>query len=303
MRRGRARTDSRGFTLVELLVVIAIIGILIAILLPAIQSAREAARRTQCKNNLKQIGLAFQNHHDTLKGLPPARTTSPAGHGWCVDLLPYLEQSNLQRIYDFKSHYYAEANQQAVLTGSKDFQCPSTPNQDRLVRLSAGNSNTWIEPPIYGMGGDYYVHHMKITKSDGTTGNPPLAAFNTLTPLSKISDGQSFTILVDELAGRPDLYVRGVQQGGQYASQKGWAAWAGYQSMPLRAWTADGLSSGWACVVNCNNNSGIFSFHPGGANTLFVDASVQWLREGSAADVVLSLATRDGKESVPEDAY
>ena len=265
MRRRYPSTESGGFTLVELLVVIAIIGILMALLIPAVQAAREAARRTQCRNNLKQFGLALQTHHEFRKGLPAARSTIPAGHGWCVDLLPFLEQSSLQRIYDFKKHYYDPANQEAVLTTARGFQCPSTVNQDRLVRLSSGNSNTWIEPPIYGAGGDYFVHHMTITKSDGTTGNPPLAAFNTLTPFSKITDGLSYTIIVNELAGRPDLYVRGAQHGGEYTSQKGWAAWAGYQSMPLRAWTADGLSNGWACAVNCNNHSGIYSFHPSGA--------------------------------------
>jgi prepilin-type N-terminal cleavage/methylation domain-containing protein/prepilin-type processing-associated H-X9-DG protein len=298
MDQGRSGPGRSGFTLIELLVVIAIIGTLVGLLLPAVQSAREAARRTECQNNLRQLGLALHNHCDAFEGLPAARTVSPALHGWCVDLLPFVEQSALHEGYDFSTDYYDPENQPVVLSGQQLFQCPSTPNRNRLVRLASGNKGVWIEPPIHGAAGDYYVHHMAISKSDGTKGDPPLAAFDSLTPLVKITDGLSSTIVVDELAGRPDLYVRRMPNPGEYTSQKGWAAWAGLQSMPLRAYTADGLESGWDCVVNCNNNSGIYSFHPGGANSLFLDGSVHFLKERTAVDVVLSLATRDGGETV-----
>ncbi len=97
----RKRTFERGFTLVELLVVIAIIGILVALLLPAIQAAREAARRTQCNNNLKNIGLALQNYHDTFKVFPQGvtnfRTPAPilVGPSWWYGILPFIEQRNM----------------------------------------------------------------------------------------------------------------------------------------------------------------------------------------------------------------
>ncbi len=102
----RRKFVGRGFTLVELLVVIAIIGILVALLLPAIQAAREAARRTQCNNNLKNIGLGLQNYHDTYKTFPMGamhtgyahrRTTRPFGPSWQYGILPFMEQRN---IYD-----------------------------------------------------------------------------------------------------------------------------------------------------------------------------------------------------------
>src|SRR2546421_7402718 len=94
-----------GFTLVELLVVIAIIGVLVALLLPAVQAAREAARRMQCSNNLKQIGIALHGHHDSLKVFPPGQIhTSTSGEPytttWGIELLSYLEQVNLQTRYD-----------------------------------------------------------------------------------------------------------------------------------------------------------------------------------------------------------
>src|SRR2546423_14740839 len=99
------RASDRAFTLVELLVVIAIIGVLVALLLPAVQTAREAARRMQCSNNLKQIGIALHNHHDLLKTFPPGQihtTTSgePYTTTWGIELLGYLEQGSLQGRWD-----------------------------------------------------------------------------------------------------------------------------------------------------------------------------------------------------------
>jgi prepilin-type processing-associated H-X9-DG protein len=286
-------------------VVIAIIGVLIALLLPAVQAAREAARRMNCSNNLKQLGLAFHNYHDTFGSLPPGRSFSPA-HGWCVDLLPYLEQSNVKNLYNFSKDYFDTANQSAVLASESVFICPSTPGGIRQVRLPTSSAPTaaWADPPLYAAGGDYYVHHMTITKSDGTTGSPALTSSNTAavsaaTPLRMITDGLSNTIIVDELAGRPDLWIRGARKADQYVGQRGWAAWAGYQSNFLQGYTADGLSHpGWACIINCTNDGSIYSFHPGGANSLFLDGSVHFLSETSAVDLILSLATRDGGEAV-----
>ncbi len=109
--RGGFRGGSGGFTLVELLVVIAIIGILIALLLPAVQAAREAARRSQCTNNLKQLSLAMHNYHDTFGVFPPGSLGDPAwtgnyniydGHfGWPVFILPFVEQQALHERIDF----------------------------------------------------------------------------------------------------------------------------------------------------------------------------------------------------------
>lgn len=120
---------SRGFTLVELLVVIAIIGILIALLLPAVQAAREAARRSQCSNNVKQIMLGLHNYHDTMRSFPPGviwGTTSLAHHHtWCAMILPYIEQKPLYDQTNFKDRAWGQT---VVRTQVEAMRCPSDGN-------------------------------------------------------------------------------------------------------------------------------------------------------------------------------
>ena len=134
----------RGFTLVELLVVIAIIGILIALLLPAVQAAREAARRMQCSNKLRQIGLAMHNYHDTHRVFPPGAiafvdSCPPSGYRaqdqgppWSVLILPYIERMSLYQDFDFSGTFSARlsdngSNQALQFTPMATFQCPSDP--------------------------------------------------------------------------------------------------------------------------------------------------------------------------------
>src|SRR5262245_46791370 len=131
------RRRSAAFTLIELLVVIAIIAILIGLLLPAVQKVREAAARLSCSNNLKQIGLAYHNYHDANKKLPPgyiADQTKPAG--WGLFLLPYIEQDNLFKQYNWTAPFFyvntafGINNQAVVNTRLAIFQCPSAPTRE-----------------------------------------------------------------------------------------------------------------------------------------------------------------------------
>ncbi len=130
-----------GFTLVELLVVIAIIGILIGMLLPAVQSVREAARRTQCLNNLRQVGLASINFHDSHGAFPPARISAPrdvlfnrydGAESWFVRILPFVEQNNLYRQWDLTIDYEKQA-EEALSTPVSTFLCSSRHSVDNAV--------------------------------------------------------------------------------------------------------------------------------------------------------------------------
>jgi prepilin-type N-terminal cleavage/methylation domain-containing protein len=145
-------TRRPGFTLVELLVVIAIIGILVALLLPAVQAAREAARRMSCSNNLKQIALALHNYHDTYKTFPPGAITpggccgTPSAANWCIYLLPFVEQQPLHNQYDFNTWNDGPPARNAANTFVTTqflavYACPSDINTRRLERPESGNGS------------------------------------------------------------------------------------------------------------------------------------------------------------------
>ncbi|MGE3316336.1 MAG: DUF1559 domain-containing protein, partial [Planctomycetaceae bacterium] len=190
---GRSR---RAFTLIELLVVMAIIGVLIALLLPAVQNAREAARRTQCKNNLKQIGLALHNYLDAMKVFPPSfcvdGPTGTGGGEWSIQarILPYAEQANLYETIDF-SIPYAAGSPVAVQRVAM-YLCPSEPN-DRLrdgdhYPVNYGfNGGTWqVYDPFTGYGGDgpFYPNSDTTTSDilDGLSSTICFAEVKTFTP-------------------------------------------------------------------------------------------------------------------------
>lgn len=287
--------NREGFTLVELLVVIAIIGALTGLLIPAIQAARESARRIQCKNNHKQIGLAFLQYVDINKCYPQSRAYGPIAigsqAGWTVAILPYLEGIALSKSYDVTKSYTDIANQPVVSARQPIFQCPTTPNPERTYIISAG------PPQIIGTLSDYFCHYMTITKSDGSTGNPALQPVGgkRAKPINFI-DGISHTILINESAGRPYYYILGMLQTAKLP-EPNMGVWASGPGTPLRSFGADG-KTGFDYVVNYANSSSIYSFHKLGANSLFCDGGGHWLSTDMDVNLVLSLATRDGKEIV-----
>ncbi|MFI4875928.1 MAG: DUF1559 domain-containing protein [Blastopirellula sp. JB062] len=312
------RAKTGGFTLVELLVVIAIIGALIALLLPAVQQAREAARRMQCSNNLKQVGLSFHNYADVNKGFPQARITGPATlpdgssvpntvhSGWPTAILPYIEQGNVNDLYDHNQPFFATDNREAINTFIPIFVCPSTPNSERKVPLGYGPTDMQIIADATGAPGDYYVRLQTIRNSQGHKASAGFDS-NKANKLANFTDGLSNTVLVGEIAARPQLYHKRKAQAGQFTAQQGWACWAGPQALRLYTYSPDGTQEQvdtagsetfYSCVINCANEQGIYSFHPGGANVGLCDGSVRFLPETTDVDMVMAMHTRDGQEVI-----
>ncbi len=295
----------RGFTLVELLVVIAIIGILVAMLLPAVQAAREAARRMSCQNNLKQIGLSLHHYHDVHKKLPPARSGRPR-HTWAAFLLPFLEQTNLYDQYDWNLNWDAPGNQPAIATHLSVYRCPSTPGgPDLLDTIGSGIVAAPADyAPVTGVA-SIVVRSGYIPNTDlkGAIGSWQWVR------MAQILDGTSNTIFMAEDAGRPEFWTsngKGPQNnspgGGNFGVTNGRVRGAGWadvaNAIPLHTFRNDGLSVPGPCPINCTNNNEAFSFHPGGVDAVFADGSVRLLAETIGTPIYASLITRGGGEVV-----
>ncbi len=217
---------ARGFTLVELLVVIAIIALLVALLIPGVQSAREAARRIQCQNNMKQLGIALQAYHTSMGAFPPAITTqggsSPVAHtgnvwpGWTILVLPYLEQQNLFDAFDPSQPVNATDNLGPRSTRVSVMSCPSEPNASEACSRAGGG---WAR-------GNYGANIGMLNPSDtlqnGSTRDlwrptqrGVMGANESLT-FAQIRDGTSNTMLVLELrSGLAPVDIRGTWAMGQ----------------------------------------------------------------------------------------
>lgn len=306
---------SRAFTLVELLVVIAIIGVLVALLLPAVQAAREAARRAECVNNLKQIGLAFQNYESALKTYPPGRVgcdgsslctldTGKVGASALVMILPQLEQQSLYDQFDFTDgpwtydSTWIPLNAVAIGTRVQAYVCPSddsepysrdvswpTYNVDTTtLQVAVGNYS-----PVAGTFG--FTSHGSI---DGEIKYYNTGVFHYLFPYAPrhVTDGLSNTMFAGEAIGvdTPD-------------SSNIWSFAIRFidcqrtTDNPLN--TLPGEPNAYSPSDGSYRANGAFaSQHPGGANFAFGDASVRFLSEGIDFETYQALSTRAGGEVV-----
>jgi len=266
------RKQARAFTLVELLVVIAIIGILVALLLPAIQAAREAARRAQCSHNLRQLGVAMQNYHDSLGCFPPGfmvLTNSgqvSGGWAWGVFLMPFLEQSPLQEELSPTKYTLAEVISDPALLPMLQmklsvFTCPSSPMEPLREFLGGGQlvatANYTCSRGYFNYGGTTHL----------TTANNGVLFGHSGVRMRDVVDGTSNTFAIGE---RTVLAAH-------KADPSKWPSWCGPGGLGI----GSTVSSAVVDRLNHPTNMHCFSsHHSGGALFGFVDGSVHFIGDG-----------------------
>jgi prepilin-type N-terminal cleavage/methylation domain-containing protein len=261
-----------GFTLVELLVVIAIIGVLVALLLPAVQAARESARRMSCSSNLKNIGLALQNYHDALGRFPPgeiSRANPPVSAQnnwvWSALILPFIEQGAL--------HAQVRPGDGPVppATGTN----PRTPlvNSKIPVYLCPSDTGKLLNPRL----GNYAKTNYPGSKSI----MPVPAANQPVNTMRNITDGLSNTMLIGERCNPPNgtpIITIGAIWAPRIGTNNSWAFEPGFMNVSLRS---DALNASGGCCVSANDpndiRSSASSLHPGGALFTFCDGSVKFI--------------------------
>jgi prepilin-type N-terminal cleavage/methylation domain-containing protein/prepilin-type processing-associated H-X9-DG protein len=335
LQQQRMSEKRSAFTLVELLVVIAIIGVLVALLLPAVQAARESARRMQCANNLKQQGLALLNYESAKKQFPYSRKFDPIQKGkktaifdntsmksafssWTVVGLDYAEETAIASLYDKNQAWHSKANRTTVQYPIKLFICPSAPG-DRI-------DNTYVKGAACGDYGS--VNGIKKAFWDSIKlqlGNVVFPGEDAqqvvgvlvkeyhkdkndadkLMPVSRlklVTDGTSKTMMIAECAGRPDWYFAGVKQSTPVADGPGWADPDGGFSIEGNDPKPPDYKAGGPMLINFNNDGEVFSFHSGGAQSCFADGSVHFIAEDIDQMVFKALVTRSAEDQVPASA-
>jgi prepilin-type N-terminal cleavage/methylation domain-containing protein/prepilin-type processing-associated H-X9-DG protein len=309
------RESSRGFTLVELLVVIAIIGILIALLLPAVQAAREAARRMQCTNNLKQLGLGVHNYISTYNVFPPAGLMNTLNRiSYIGVLLPYVEQVELYKRIDMTVGWWTGSMNRAVRQTSLAYvACPSAP--DPKANQWYGDNGSYN----VGDGGEYTLHYQGVAGAAGQKAfsptSPPevysdyepdvggtgvkskngVMQISSLVSIADVSDGTSNTLMIGEISwhkGEYEPWLGGYSAGGMNMMS------CKNIMYPFRSRfynPSQKFDPSYPSATDiCNTSFG--AMHPGGCNFARADGSVQFYAEDISLDVLKALATRNGGE-------
>ncbi|MCA9110824.1 MAG: DUF1559 domain-containing protein [Planctomycetaceae bacterium] len=294
----RRAANRRGFTLIELLVVVAVIAILVALLLPAVQQARETARRMQCRNNLKQIGLALHNYHDRSGCLPPSTVvqwnlSEPTGWwSWIARVLPDLEQGGLYANLNLSENAWQSCNQNKPFTSQRlnMLLCPSDPSAGNIFEddSKCPNGEAYALTSYLGCRGsirpdaDEFGDYPNVMPSNGV-----FPDVNAVARLSQIQDGTSQTLLAGERGTDPSAYWGW------------WAAGMGLDDHGLGDYVLD--TTGGLHAPSTTTGIGLlhyWSHHADGANFALCDGSVCYLSYSIDKGVLDALGSKSDGDVV-----
>jgi prepilin-type N-terminal cleavage/methylation domain-containing protein len=282
------RNKHLAFTLVELLVVIGIIGILMAMLMPAIQSAREAGRKSACMNNARQIGLGVETYV-TSKGqrLPPSYVSSPKA-SFHKQLLPFIEETAINNQYDHKKNWDDPVNANVIKAIIPIFVCPTVPEQGRTGAADYG-VNAQILKTSFPALESYYKTTIPASSTDKNGNLSSAISKDLMLPIAKVFDGTSKTLLLVEDAGRPGKYDerQSVQVGSVDADTVPWAS------------SKNNFDTGKAPMINFSNDDEMYSFHTGGVTAVYCDSSTHFINDDISLLAFVYLFTAAGGETLP----
>lgn len=302
-----SRHRKQGFTLVELLVVIAIIGVLVALLLPAVQAAREAARRMQCKNHLKQLALAMHNYHDVNSAFPIGALPVGGdydGHSWYSRILPQIEQTALFNTLNFGAIVGNNNNPDLRSTKLPAHFCPS----DNAMMQEATN-NTWKVWRTNYAANFGNTNYGQTTKSSETFKGAPFGITNAFN-FGTITDGTSNTLLMGEIVTPKDAGWQGYYGVPMYAGGAGFTGWftpnsLGPDEMARKCFNENLNTAVAAKCSSAGSNQGdvanqvatLRSKHTGGVNTALADGSVHFLSQNIDLVLYRALSSAQGGEA------
>ncbi len=306
------RFPRSGFTLVELVVVIAIISTLVGVLLPAVQAAREAARRIRCQSNMRQMGLALNQFHDAFHVFPASGWTksgpgNPQGRfvGWQVMMLPMLEQQTVLTHYDRSSDWWATGNLSQGAVGLPVYRCPSSPIDPQIYFAApkAPRPALSLERPLAPSD---YAALMGVRANinpaiySGSNATRAVMHRNSKVRIADILDGTSHSTMVTECTARPQVYRQRVQRA-ELVNDQGYGWIDSESGFSLDGSSADGALQGLGpsltpIAINATNENEPYSFHGGGCYLVFADSHVSFVSETTELAIVAALTTRSGGE-------
>jgi prepilin-type N-terminal cleavage/methylation domain-containing protein/prepilin-type processing-associated H-X9-DG protein len=305
--------SNRAFTLIELLVVIAIISVLIGLLLPAVQAAREAARRAQCLNNLRQVGIAMHSYHSTHDSFPPGYVSITQGNqpngtelgpgwGWGAMLLAALDQSEIMSAANFSLLTTDAASQTVRSTRLNFFLCPSNSRSFSLLSINNGAGSVLVNDLASGQ---YVAVAGQFEPEEFAAQNNGMFFRNSTVGIRDVTDGSSTTLMVGERSqNAANATWVGMIPQGVSCNNPNWPTQdCEHSNVLVLGHTGPSPDEPWIDLPNYKKSGAddFHSLHPGGCNFLFCDGSIRFVKETINPQVFSYLSTRAGGELVSSD--